>query len=369
MIQLAPMKIIELNKVYYYDWLILKHIASKIQYTESTVRKKGVTEFLKSLKISQNNDIINITIHNWKPGTEWYNKMKKRTMITAPIALKFLISSHSRYSDVIERASAYRNVHQLLRCIFEFQKLNIDENTIHDFVVPSDLTHETTILNHFLNEDHETTTTSHNDINTTENANKSPRESTETVPFAKRMREDYDNSTIEQFLSGPEFLEREDEINTYEFFKLSHPGDNTLTKNCGIRGFGRKPIDQLTPSNAKSRCRQFLSGFAKICELAGQKFEDILKYWFDSRTDHFLVFVKSFIACPRNLSDLQREVELKKGKNVSAGLPRADFLAYVTQRLNISMKAYSEFRLWSGLSSILYPLDHLKEYITEYNIM
>lgn len=178
-----------------------------------------------------------------------------------------------------------------------------------------------------------------------------------------------DSLSIEHFLRGPVFQACEGEINMYEHFRaVSVSHKELFLKKSPNRGFGRKSVLDMKASTAKERTRQALSGFQKLCDLSGQKLQWYLQVWFKHRPDDLLYFVKKFIETKSSAFKLIRdELRSAQGKHFITGVPKADFMAFIKDRLNMSSRMMSELRLWPDLDDVLPNRSALDNVVEHYN--
>lgn len=181
-------------------------------------------------------------------------------------------------------------------------------------------------------------------------------------------KEFYTVDSIQEFLKGPVFSEHEEEINIYEHFRLvSGQNQDLYIRPSPNRRFSRKKLTEYkTGAQVRERVREALTGFQKLCESAHQKFEWYLDKWFQLRPSDFIFFVKSFMKSKKNFQMLITEIEKSKGRHLVEGLPKADFIAYIKERLSLSGVLY-DFRLWSEIDNILPSRGEVDEVTEEYN--
>ncbi len=113
-------------------------------------------------------------------------------------------------------------------------------------------------------------------------------------------------------------------LNMYEHFRTVSVHNQVLfVQKSHNRGYSRKSVYHLPLTTAKESVRQTLTGFQKLCELSGQKFEWFLEVWFKTRPDDFHYFVRKFIdnnACLLEaISNPALDVELNPFVSLFAG--------------------------------------------------
>lgn len=127
------------------------------------------------------------------------------------------------------------------------------------------------------------------------------------------------------------------------------------------------PHELLTSRTAQKKTRLFLcGGFARISQLVNQNFVKILEYWYKSRPNDFMHFVREFITDSKAITMLEDEIRRTKDKSFT-GLPPTDFIFYVKERLHCSNALYTELRLWLSLEHVLPPERKLDELKSTYN--
>lgn len=182
----------------------------------------------------------------------------------------------------------------------------------------------------------------------------------------KTLQSTFHTGDIDEFLSGPSFGEIEGRMNIYAYFKLVSYDQLSIGKP-GVRGCSKTNInDYGDESHAKAMARRFLCGFQNICQLAGQRLEWFLKFWFQKRPQDFIFFLKSFCETPDNFVQLQIELEKQK-RHMACGLKKADFILYIKDRLNMSNSSYEQFVDRLALQKALVNVDSLKKQKAEYN--
>lgn len=270
---LMILQYISRNDQEFYHWYTIK---SSLSITENG-HKRELSRYLPS---GENSD------HYIKEGRYLY--------VTRSVIIRYLTSSECKVrEDVLEELANNRTIYQILEIFFELQPTVHAVNNSCDI---SDAPQKVSV----------------EECHTTEaSPNKKKRiMDPQITEMRKKMKLGFSHAeSVDEFLSGPTFKAKREEINLHEYFRLSSlPTNNQIathsSKIDGTRGYSSNLPTSL-PSR-KERTRQFLCGFHKICELSGMNLPWLIDQWFSLRKEDFLHFLRNFM---KNGGSYLRSVE------------------------------------------------------------